>query len=251
MRIEGGYGVCPRWSDTVRRGKMKVYVSRVIEPEETAAMSKDELYREICSGLWQDEASADGTFKGRHLAEYIERAVYVCPRCRALGTLESSGSMIYCNSCGLQAEYTEKKEIVGQNFELPFRFAADWIDWQNKVVNRMDPSRYTEKPLFRDTVKLYEEIVYKKKILRRKTAAVALYGDRITVDEGQGQAMVLPFAEVTAVTVLNSHTADIYHGDKVWQLQGDVRFNALKYVNFYYRYQNWKNGGRNGEFLGH
>lgn len=43
-RIEGGYGVQPRWSDVVRRGKMRAYVSRVIEPEEYAAMSKAELF---------------------------------------------------------------------------------------------------------------------------------------------------------------------------------------------------------------
>ena len=37
-RIEGGYGVQPRWASTVRRGKMRAYVSEVIEPEEAAAM---------------------------------------------------------------------------------------------------------------------------------------------------------------------------------------------------------------------
>jgi 1-acyl-sn-glycerol-3-phosphate acyltransferase len=33
-RIEGGYGVHPRWSDTVRRGKIRAYVDRVLEVEE-------------------------------------------------------------------------------------------------------------------------------------------------------------------------------------------------------------------------
>ena len=42
FRIEGGYGVHPRWSDVVRKGKMRAYVSRVIEPEEYAAMSQTE-----------------------------------------------------------------------------------------------------------------------------------------------------------------------------------------------------------------
>ena len=48
FRIEGGYGVHPRWSDVVRRGKMRAYVSRVISPEELAAMTNDELYTERC-----------------------------------------------------------------------------------------------------------------------------------------------------------------------------------------------------------
>ena len=251
VRIEGGYGVSPRWADDIRRGKMRVRVSEVIEPEEIAQLDKDALYQRIRAGLWEDEAVADASFKGKRLAEYIERAVYVCPRCKGLGTLESRGSMIYCTNCGLRAEYTEKKEIIGQNFDLPFRFAAGWIDWQNDVVNGMDPSRYVKEPLFCDIVQLYEEIPYEKKVLLRKTASVALYGDRITVDEGGEDELIFPFEETAAVTVLNNHTANVYHGDKIWQLQGDTRFNALKYVNFFYRYNNWKRGDGDGEFLGH
>ena len=251
VRIEGGYGVSPRWADDIRRGRIRVRVSQVIEPEEIAALDKEALYQRIREGLWQDEAVADASFKSKKRAEYIERAVYVCPRCKGLGTLESKESMIYCTSCGLRAEYTEKKEIIGQNFTLPFRFAAGWIDWQNDVVNGMDPSRHTETALFSDVVQLYEEIPYKKKDLKRRNAAMALYGDRIVIDEGAPDELAFPFAETAAVTVLNNHTLNVYHGDKIWQMQGDVRFNALKYVNFYFRYNNWRRGDDNGEFLGH
>jgi len=31
FKIEGGYGVQPRWSDTIRKGKMRAYVAKVIE----------------------------------------------------------------------------------------------------------------------------------------------------------------------------------------------------------------------------
>ena len=37
-RIEGGYGVQPRWSDVARKGKMRSYVHKVIQPEEYLAM---------------------------------------------------------------------------------------------------------------------------------------------------------------------------------------------------------------------
>ena len=43
-RIEGGYGVQPRWSDKVRKGKIRCYVSRVIQPEEYATMTNEELF---------------------------------------------------------------------------------------------------------------------------------------------------------------------------------------------------------------
>ena len=47
FRIEGGYGVHPRWSDVVRKGRMRSRVSRVVEPEEYAAMTNEELFRLI------------------------------------------------------------------------------------------------------------------------------------------------------------------------------------------------------------
>jgi hypothetical protein len=77
-RIEGGYGVQPRWSDVVRRGKMRGYVSQVIEPEEYADMKPQELFRRIAQGLYVDEAVADGVFLHGKRAEY--RAVIFVPR---------------------------------------------------------------------------------------------------------------------------------------------------------------------------
>jgi uncharacterized protein len=53
FRIEGGYGVQPRWSDVIRRGKMRCYVSRVIEPEEYANYTADELFALLQQELYR------------------------------------------------------------------------------------------------------------------------------------------------------------------------------------------------------
>ena len=65
--LEGGYGVQPRWSDVTRRGKMHAYVSRVIEPEEYAGLTDDELFAQIRDGLYVNEAVADAKFKTQTL----------------------------------------------------------------------------------------------------------------------------------------------------------------------------------------
>ena len=79
FRIEGGYGVQPRWSDVIRKGKMRAYVSRVIEPEEYAEMTNAELFDQIREGLTVNENCVSGTFHHSKSAEYLERAMYVCP----------------------------------------------------------------------------------------------------------------------------------------------------------------------------
>ena len=55
FRIEGGYGVQPRWSDVTRKGRMRAYVSEVIEPEEYEKLSNDALWKRITDGMSVDE----------------------------------------------------------------------------------------------------------------------------------------------------------------------------------------------------
>ncbi|MBQ7801380.1 MAG: 1-acyl-sn-glycerol-3-phosphate acyltransferase [Oscillospiraceae bacterium] len=244
FRIEGGYGVQPRWSDVVRRGKMRAYVSQVIEPEEYAQMTNAELFRRIEEGLWVDEACVSGTFVHKKTAEYLERAMYVCPFC-GLSEFESHEDIIRCKKCGRQIRYLPTKELEGVGFEFPHRFVAQWYDAQCDFVNGLDVTALVSEPVYRDRADLSEVIVYKRKNLLKKDADIALYGDRVTID---GQEY--PFSELSAVTVLGKNKLNLYVGQKVYQLKGGKRFNALKYVNFYFRYKNIIMGNENGKFLG-
>lgn len=72
-----------------------------------------------------------------------------------------------------------------------------------------------------------------------------LYGDRITIDE-----RAFFFKEVSAVVVLGKNKVNIYSGKDIFQLKGNKRFNALKYVNFYHNYKNRMSGVQYGKFLG-
>ena len=248
-RIEGGYGVHPRWSDTVRKGKMRGYVSRVIEPEEAAAMTNEELFAEIEKGLFVDEGVADGIFKSAKRAEYLERAMYVCPFC-GLSTFESHGNEIECTKCRRKITYGEDKTLSGIGFDFPFSFTTQWYDYQKDFVNRLDVTLYTEKPLYRERSGLWEVIVYKNKNLLRQDAEIALYGDRIVIDEGKENELNLPFTDIMAMSVLGKNKLNIYYGDHVYQLKSHKRFNALKYVNIYFRHKNLLKGGENSTFLG-
>ena len=245
FRIEGGYGVQPRWSDVVRKGSMRAYVSRVIEPEEYAQLSNEELYQQIKEGLDVNEASVSGSFVHQKSAEYLERAMYVCPDC-GLSTFESHDDVIQCKTCGRQIRYLPTKELQGVGKPFPFRFVADWYDYQCDFVNGLDTRKLCGVPLYREQIRLSEVVVYKRKNVLRRNAELALYGDRMTVDD----ELVFPFGEVSAVTVLGKNKLNVYHGKTVYQIKGDKRFNALKYVNLFYRWKNITGGNENGKFLG-
>ena len=243
FRIEGGYGIHPRWSDVVRRGKMRSYVSRVVEPEEYASMTGEELFALIKEELSVDEGRVTGNFYHKKNAEFLERAMYACPWC-GLTTFESHGDTITCTKCGRGIRHLPTKELTGINCEFPHRFVSDWYDWQCGHINQTDLLALTEEPVYKETVRLSQVFAYKRKKLVKKNVEVRLYGNRITVDD-----KVFHFDTAGAVVVLGKNKLNIYDGNEIWQLKGSKRFNALKYVHFFHRYQNQKEG-KNNEFLG-
>ena len=108
----------------------------------------------------------------------------------------------------------------------------------------------TEAPLFRDQGQLSEVILYKRKQLLFDKVNISLYGDRVLIENPDGTQINMPFGEMTAAAVLGRNKLNLYFGDHVYQIYGGKRFNAMKYVNFFHRYQNIIRGEENGEFLG-
>ena len=248
LRIEGGYGVHPRWSDVVRKGKMRAYISRVISPEEYQTLTDDELFEIIEKGLYVDEAVADAEFYHKRNAEYLERAVYMCPFC-GLSTFESDGDVITCKECGVQIKYLPTKELEGVGFEFPHKFVAEWYDAQAEFIKSFDVLKYDAEPMYSEHGDLYEVIPYENKKLISKNVAIELYGDRLEIQNGE-EKTVWRFEDTAAITVLGKNKLNVYYGDKIYQIKPGKRFNALKYVHIYHRSRNMVKGDANEQFLG-
>lgn len=240
-RIEGGYGAEPRWSDVIRKGKLRGFVSRVIEPEEAAAMTNDELYAAIRDGLYVNEAVADTEYRHKKLAEYLERCIYICPHC-GISRFESHGDTLTCLGCGKSAKYLPTKEFEG---DFGFQFVNDWYEYQINYVNQLDTREYLEKPLFEDVSDLYLVHVYDRKELLQKDIRLVMYGDRILLGDKE-----LSFADISTITVLGKNKMNIYAGKDLYQLKSHKRFNALKYMHLFYRAKNIEKGNPDETFLG-
>ena len=246
FRIEGGYGVHPRWADDVRKGKMRAYVSRVIEPEEYVKMPAEDFCTLINQELYVNEAVADACFYHKNSAEYLERAMYVCPDC-GLSEFYSEKDITQCKKCGLKIQYLPTKELKGVDKEFPFRFVNDWYEYQKAFVNKLNPADYCDKPMYTEKISLSEVILYKKKV-PMFDGELSLYGDRFEIKGTE--ELVLPFDKISAVSVLGRNIINIYYGDKLYQIKSVKRFNALKYINIYYRYRNTLGGENDEQFLG-
>jgi hypothetical protein len=223
---------------------MRGYVSRVLQPEEYAAMSDEELLKTIQTELYVDEACADAEFRSGKSAEYLERALYVCPYC-GLSSFESHRDTVKCLKCGRSATYLPTKELKG---DFPYSFVADWYNAQVDFINGLDVTEEPD-PLYVEKVILSEVIPYEKKVCLSKEATVELYGHGIHLIYGDAE-LSLPFSEVMAAAVLGRNKLNVYHDGHIYQLKGSKRFNALKYVHLCYRYKNLARADGSGTFLG-
>ena len=80
----------------------------------------------------------------------------------------------------------------------------------------------------------------------KNNATIYLYGNQIVLDD-----VCLDFDSIHSITVLGKNKLNIYTENQVYQLKGNKSFNALKYVNIYFHYQNMKKGDeKNEQFLG-
>lgn len=249
FRIEGGFGVEPRWSNVKRGGQMHAYVARVVEPEEYAAMTDEQLYRLICDTLYVDEAGSKAAFPSKRSAEYIERAMYVCPFC-GLSVFESGGEYVRCRRCDRVVKILPTLATEGVGFDFPHRTVTEWYDAQERFVHELDLSQLGGDALYEDTVRLSLVIPYRRKKLLHKAATLSLFADRIEI-AADGEKRVLPHAEIKYATICGRNKLNLKHGDDLYQCKGDLRFNALKYMNLYYHANHLKKGEKTVvQFLG-
>lgn len=242
FRIEGGYGVKPRWADRVRGGKMRAGVRRVIEREEYAALSNDELYDLICKELWVDESAQTASFPSKYAAEHLERVFYVCPEC-GLSEFTSAGDTVRCKKCGAAYRYTENCRFEN----APFPDPASWYRHQEEFIRQLDLSPYALSPMYRDSAEVREVIVYDRKRLLMKDAPITLCGDRLELGSGANR-LLLPFDDIRAMACIAGHKLNVFYQDTIYQLKGGDSFNALKYCNIYYHAKYVKEGHTDGKF---
>lgn len=106
-------------------------------------MSNEEVYELIEKGLYVDEGNAEHVFKSAKRAEYLERAMYVCPYC-GLSEFESKGNAITCRKCNRRILYGEDTSLKGDGFEFPYTFVSQWYEYQQDFVNALDVLEYQE-----------------------------------------------------------------------------------------------------------
>jgi 1-acyl-sn-glycerol-3-phosphate acyltransferase len=140
--LKGGYMTIPRWSFHTRRGRMVVEQKLAVTAEEVAKLSVDEITARIEGAMAHDDSEYQNekrvAYVSKRPAESLQLALFYCPSCSSLNTMNSSGRRFFCESCGYEVEFTQfyRFRSVGGSEAPPLHFTTirEWSVAQNKFL---------------------------------------------------------------------------------------------------------------------
>ena len=182
-RLTGGYLSTPRWSTHRRKGRMTGAVVGVYPPDEIKKMSEREiaelLARDLYENAYQRQAQAPVAFRGKALAETLETALYLCPKCHRIDTLHSQRDR-FCCDCGLTLTLDEYGFFQGD--DLPFKTPLEWDRWQEQEMEKLAHALGDE-PAFFDEDQTLNRKEDDHSLTVLTTGRMALYRDRLTIGD--------------------------------------------------------------------
>jgi len=230
LRVEGGYLTQPRWSTTLRKGKMHGRVVHIYSVEELNTMTDAQVNEAICTDLFEDAYETQKKqripFKGKNLALGLETTIFTCPKCGKIGTLHSEDNRFWCD-CGFHAIYDVYGMLTDEEGKQYTVTELDTMQRESLAAQAKDWP--TEKPIFSDRVKLLS-IGNNHELLKTEEGPLTAYADRI---ECCGRSIAYADMAGMAIYSRNSMIIHVTGEDGHLEIKGSDSFSALKYLYLY------------------
>lgn len=250
IHIEGGFGVHPRFADKPRKGKCQGYVYQVYEYEDYKDRSIDELNELIRRNLYVDESKNNQKYLSKHSAEYLERVIYRCPTCGITHFL-SHRNKLTCTTCQTTWIYNAYNRFEQEEGITLFETVNDWYEYQKECLYQTQLLQYdANQVLFADYISLYAYIPRKKKQLLMEKVKITVYPNRWEITDASCTEYVFFFDDIVSAGVFGRNKISFFTKDESYQIKSDVHFNAIKYVQFLYKYKIEKGENIDDKFLG-
>ncbi len=235
-RLEGGYLTQPRYSLSLRKGRVTGHLVHVYQPEELKAMTDEEVNAAIAADLHEDAYAAQEreriAFKGKKLTRGIESTLYRCPKCGRFGSLLSDDKAVRCD-CGYEAafdEYGYLCEISGEGGAEEARATMrDLNASQREALRQRLREAADEEVIFRDTVTV-RRIGADHEVLREHEGEITADRGGVYITGDEGVRIRVHELAVYSRNAIAAHCTDEL---VAYDIRGSERFNALKYLHLH------------------
>ena len=231
-RNKGGYLKIPRWADNKRKGPTFGEVVNIYSKEEVQKMSIDELYSHILEDLqfnvYDEQRINPQKYTAENPAQSAEIILYVCPKCKAVGTLKTKSDKIFC-SCGFEAKIDDYG--FWHSEDMYFDDIVRWDKFQKGVLKELTESKKgTDELLFEDT----EQTIYSldkngNRVLKAESACISLFGDCFEISD-EGFTDMIPIESIKKISIAAKMNLLIVTDKTYYEIHSHKPRSAIKYV---------------------
>lgn len=237
-QIRGAYFSWPRWGRRIRRGEIRIFFSCLFTEQDLKEASVTEVRSTIREALSFDafeyQRQAQVRFRGARQAEYLERALFICPACNEIGSLHSHRRRLSCSSCGYSVHFTPYGFFEPRKGALRFETIRDWNVWQlEQFRTRLDgiltAGGSTDPVLIEPAVTMQEG--YKALPLQPVgTGRLEFFTEVIRFYPEDGEPWEFPVTEIEGMNVQNNEHLEFYCYNSLYRVTTvDPRGNTYKW----------------------
>ena len=237
-QLRGAYFTWPRWARKPRRGTVTIHFERILTPAQIRGMTVEEVGQAIEEALTFDayeyQKTASIEYGGARQAEYLERALHVCPSCRSVSSLRSQGRTLRCTSCGYEVIYNRRGYFEAKRGPLRFETIRDWNLWQSDAFIRYLDAKSAESGPLLVEPQVLVEVGYKSSPLEELGIAreMRLYRDTVQIVIDEKGEITFPIDQIDGMNVQNNEHLEFYCFDNLYRFSTvDPRGNTFKWNN--------------------
>jgi 1-acyl-sn-glycerol-3-phosphate acyltransferase len=224
-RVAGAYLSRPRWARGPRRGRIVVRFDVAFMPAELKRAKPAEIDSRVSELLNHDEIefnrSAGVKFVGRRRAEYLERALFICPECRSIATLRSNNQEYGCQACNYRVAFGLTGLFRPVNGSMRFESIRDWNLWQIEEFYRQfdayRENRGSKAFMADDRVKF--QIGYRSRPLAPfHVGRLEMHTENMVLKPDTGGLVHFPINEIRGANVQNNEHWEFYQGPNLYKV---------------------------------
>ena len=251
---KGGYLSKPRWGRGLRRGKVRMEYKMVFTPEELKQIDLETCKQLMEARIAHDEEEWNRQeqikFVGKHPAEFIERAIFVCPKCKSIASFYSHGETAECRECGYSFRYDEYGVLQSVNSPLVYSSISDWNEWQiSYFIEFLSKDMSSKTPLFEEGPAILWRGYRAEPLKRLNTGRAYFYPSGIEFRTTVGRLKFFPIEELYGENVQDKEKLEFYHQNSLYRLDFlNIRASAYMWYQaislLHQKAQNMKVDGR-------
>jgi len=204
--------VNPRWSVFRKHGPTRGAITRILAPSEYKDLSGDEMTALVRKEIYVNAYDKDPKieYKGKRIAEGLERLVFVCPKCHQPFGLTTEGEHLHCSKCGFVGTYDThgylQSELGAQTLiELNAQTLKSWVEYLK---------RHPETKLD-DAAKIFFSFERRKKRFRKGRHTFELNQEGVIVHRWLFPDEKFAFADIIGFAMQRKNVMIVYFRNNV------------------------------------